>query len=41
MRIGGDAFRSVHNDTDAEAQLLIFSPRLEDPPSELRNDFWD
>src|SRR3954467_14711802 len=40
VRVGGDAFRSVHNDTDDEAQLLIFSPRLEDPPTEVRNDFW-
>ena len=24
----GEAFRSVHNDTDDEAELLIFSPRL-------------
>jgi hypothetical protein len=40
VRIGGDAFRSVHNDTDDEAQLLIFSPRLEQPPTELQDDFW-
>ena len=40
VRIGGDAFRSVHNDTDDEAQLLIFSPRLDDPPTELQDDFW-
>jgi mannose-6-phosphate isomerase-like protein (cupin superfamily) len=41
VRIGGDAFRSVHNDTDEEAQLLIFSPRLDDPPTELQDAFWD
>ena len=40
VRIGGGAYRSVHNDTDDEAQLLIFSPRREEPPTELRNDFW-
>jgi mannose-6-phosphate isomerase-like protein (cupin superfamily) len=40
VRVGGDAFRSVHNDTDEEAQLLIFSPRLEQPPTETRDDFW-
>jgi hypothetical protein len=40
VRIGGDAYRSVHNDTDDEAQLLIFSPRLTEPPLETRNDFW-
>ena len=33
VRIGGDASRSVHNDTDAEAELLIFSPRLAEAPS--------
>jgi mannose-6-phosphate isomerase-like protein (cupin superfamily) len=41
VRVGGDAFRSVHNDTDAEAQLLIFSPRLEDPALEMQDDFWE
>ncbi len=40
VRIGGEAFRSVHNDTDREAELLIFSPRLSDPPLERRDGFW-
>ena len=40
VRIGGDAFRSIHNDTDREAQVLIFSPRLADPPTETRDGFW-
>ena len=40
VRVGGDAYRSVHNDTDAEAELLIISPRLDDPPTEMQNDFW-
>src|SRR5690349_16610172 len=40
VRIGGDAFRSVHNDTDDEAELLIFSPRLDEPPTEKQDDFW-
>ncbi len=40
MRIGGDAYRSVHNDTDDDAELLIFSTRLAEPPFEKRNDFW-
>jgi mannose-6-phosphate isomerase-like protein (cupin superfamily) len=40
VRVAGDAFRSVHNDTGEEAQLLIFSPRLDDPPTERRDDFW-
>jgi uncharacterized cupin superfamily protein len=40
VRIGGDAFRSVHNDTDEEAQLLLFSTRDPDAPSERTDDFW-
>ena len=40
VRISGDAFRSIHNDTGEEAQLLIFSPRLEEPPTEKQDDFW-
>ena len=40
VRVAGDAFRSVHNDTDDEAQLLIFSPRLDEPPTEKQDDFW-
>jgi mannose-6-phosphate isomerase-like protein (cupin superfamily) len=40
VRIGGDAFRSVHNDTGEEAQLLIFSPLRQEPPTELQDDFW-
>src|SRR3954465_8577479 len=38
VRVSGDAFRSVYNDTDDEAQLLIFSPRLEEPPTETQDD---
>src|SRR3954471_10104922 len=40
VRISGDAFRSVHNDTNEEAQLLISSPRLDEPPTEKQDDFW-
>ncbi len=40
VRVAGDAFRSVHNDTDAEAELLIFSTRLPDPPVERLDGFW-
>jgi hypothetical protein len=40
VRIGGDAFRSVHNDTDDEAELLIFSPRLDEPSTETQDNFW-
>jgi uncharacterized cupin superfamily protein len=40
VRVGGDAFRSVHNDTDAEAEILIFSTRLDEPRTEQQDDFW-
>jgi len=40
VRIGGDAFRAVHNDTGDEAELLIFSARRDEPPFETQDDFW-
>ena len=40
VRIAGDAFRSVHNDTDVEAELFIFSTRLAEPRTEKQEDFW-
>ena len=36
----GEAFYSVHNDTDREAELLIFSTRLAHPPTETEEGFW-
>jgi mannose-6-phosphate isomerase-like protein (cupin superfamily) len=40
VRVGGDAYRSVHNDTGDEVQLLIFSTRLAEPPTEKLDGFW-
>ena len=40
VRIAGDAFRSVHNDTDSEAEVMIFSTRLAEPRTEQLQDFW-
>ena len=40
VRMTGEDFYSVHNDTDAEAELLLFSKRLESQPFEKREDFW-
>src|SRR3954464_4269016 len=40
VRVGGDASRSIHNDAADEAQVLIFSPRLAEPPLEKVEDFW-
>jgi mannose-6-phosphate isomerase-like protein (cupin superfamily) len=40
VRVGGDAFRSIHNDTDGEAELLIVSTRLDEPKTETQDGFW-
>jgi hypothetical protein len=36
----GEEGYSIHNDTEAEAELLVFSTRLADPPFEKVDDFW-
>jgi uncharacterized cupin superfamily protein len=41
VRISGESFRSVHNDTDADAELLIFSSRLPEPPLDRKEGFWE
>jgi mannose-6-phosphate isomerase-like protein (cupin superfamily) len=40
VRMTGEQFYSVHTDTDAEAELLIFSTRLADAPLEKLDGFW-
>jgi uncharacterized cupin superfamily protein len=40
VRMTGDDFYSVHNDTADDAELLIFSTRLDDPATERQDDFW-
>ena len=40
VRMTGEAFYSVHNDTEADAELLIFSTRLAEPATEQQQDFW-
>jgi mannose-6-phosphate isomerase-like protein (cupin superfamily) len=40
VRMTGEDFYSVHNDAAEEAQLLIFSSRLPEPPLEKRDGFW-
>ena len=40
VRMTGEEFYSVHNDTEAEAELLIFSTRLSERRLEKREDFW-
>jgi uncharacterized cupin superfamily protein len=40
VRMTGREFYSVHNESDAEAQLLIFSARRADAPLERLDGFW-
>ncbi len=40
VRMSGDDCYSVHNDTGSDAELLIFSTRLDEPPLEQEQDFW-
>ncbi len=40
VRMTGRDYYSLHNDTGAEAQVLIFSTRLPDPPLEKKDGFW-
>ncbi len=40
VRMTGEDFYSVHNDTDADAELLIISASLDDMPTEQQDDFW-
>jgi hypothetical protein len=36
----GEDFYSVHNDSEADAELVIISTRLDDPQTERKDDFW-
>lgn len=40
VRMTGEEFYSVHNDTDDEVELLIISTRLEEPSTERLDEFW-
>ncbi len=40
VRMTGEQFYSVHNDTDVESELLILSTRLADPQLETLEGFW-
>ena len=40
VRMTGEAYYSVHNDTEAEAQLVVFSTRRADRPFERLDGFW-
>jgi mannose-6-phosphate isomerase-like protein (cupin superfamily) len=40
VRMTGEDFYSVHNDTDADVELLIFNARTEDLPTDQQDEFW-
>jgi mannose-6-phosphate isomerase-like protein (cupin superfamily) len=40
VRMTGEEYYSVHNDTDTEAELVIFSTRLANPPFDRQEAFW-
>jgi len=42
VRVAPDTFRSVHNDGPEEAELVICSPRVDDPAAETEtvDEFW-
>jgi len=40
VRMTGQAFYSIHNDTENDTQLLILSTRLADTPFEKLDGFW-
>ena len=40
VRMTGEEFYSVHNDTDADVELMLMSTRLSEPPNERQEDFW-
>lgn len=40
VRVDGNAFRSMHNDTDSDADLLCLSTRLDGAPFEKSEGFW-
>ena len=40
VRMTGEEGYSLHNDTGGEVELLIFSTRLANPPTEIADGFW-
>jgi uncharacterized cupin superfamily protein len=40
VRMTGEEFYSVHNDTDEDAELMLLSTRLAEPPTERQENFW-
>lgn len=40
VRMTGEGFYSVHNDSDSDAELIILSTRDPDAETEKQDDFW-
>jgi uncharacterized cupin superfamily protein len=40
VRMSGETFYAVHNDTGTDVELLIFSTRNADQPTERQDGFW-
>jgi mannose-6-phosphate isomerase-like protein (cupin superfamily) len=40
VKMTGDEFYSVHNDSDADAELVLISTRLAEPKTERQDEFW-
>jgi uncharacterized cupin superfamily protein len=40
VRMTGEDFYSVHNDTDSEVELVIISAKSDDMSTEKQDDFW-
>jgi uncharacterized cupin superfamily protein len=40
VKMTGEDFYSVHNDSDSDAELVLISTRLDKPVTERQDDFW-
>jgi uncharacterized cupin superfamily protein len=40
VRLTGEDFYSIHNDTDSDCELVLISTRLDEPQTERQEDFW-
>jgi len=40
VRMSGEEFYSIHNDSDTDAELVLISARVAEMPTEQQEDFW-
>jgi uncharacterized cupin superfamily protein len=40
VRLTGEDYYSIHNDTDSDCELVLISTRLDEPQTEHQQDFW-